>query len=130
MNISQASEASGVSQRMVRHYEKIGVIPAAARRESGYRDYSDGDVHRLRFIAHARDLGFPIEEIRSLLELWEDRGRSSADVKALALARAEDLGRKAEALERMKATLVDLAKRCHGDDRPDCPIISSLAEHR
>ena len=130
MNIGQASEASGVSQRMIRHYEKIGLTPAAARRDSGYRDYSREDVHRLRFIAHARDLGFPIEEIRSLLGLWHDRERSSADVKALALARAEDLGRKAQALEQMRATLLHLARRCHGDDRPDCPIISSLAEHR
>ena len=130
MNIGQASESSAVSQRMIRHYEKIGLIPAAARRDSGYRDYSPEDVHRLRFIAHARDLGFPIEEIRSLLGLWQDRERSSAEVKALALARAEDLGRKAEALARMKVTLLDLASRCHGDDRPDCPILSSLAEHR
>ncbi|NNM76426.1 Cu(I)-responsive transcriptional regulator [Sphingomonas sp. ID1715] len=128
MNIGQASDATGVSQRMVRHYEKIGLIPAPPRRDSGYRDYSDEDVHRLRFIAHARDLGFPIEEIRELLGLWLDRDRSSADVKALAIARAEDLGRKAQVLERMQATLLDLAARCHGDSRPDCPIIASLAD--
>lgn len=127
MNIGAASEASGVSQRMVRHYEKIGLIPPPARRDSGYRDYSAADVHRLRFIANARDLGFPIEEIRSLLALWQDRSRSSAEVKALASARAEELGRKAAALEAMRATLVDLAARCHGDDRPDCPIIERLA---
>lgn len=127
MNIGQASDASGVSQRMIRHYEKIGLIPAPSRRDSGYRDYSDADVSRLRFVAHARDLGFPIEEIRALLGLWADRGRSSADVKALATARAEELGRKAQALEEMRATLLDLAKRCHGDDRPDCPIIERLA---
>lgn len=128
MNIGQASGASGVSQRMIRHYEKIGLIPAPPRRDSGYRDYSDEDVHRLRFVAHARDLGFPIEEIRALLGLWQDRERSSSDVKALALARAEDLGRKAQALGLMRATLLDLASRCHGDSRPDCPIIASLAE--
>ena len=127
MNIGQASSASGVSQRMIRHYEKIGLIPAPPRRDSGYRDYSDADVARLRFVAHARDLGFPIEEIRALLGLWLDRSRSSADVKALATARAEELGRKAQALEQMRATLLDLAKRCHGDDRPDCPIIETLA---
>ena len=126
MNIGQASGASGVSQRMIRHYEKIGLIPAPPRRDSGYRDYSDADVARLRFAAHARDLGFPIEEIRALLGLWQDRSRSSADVKALATARAEELGRKAQALEQMRATLLDLAKRCHGDDRPDCPIIDEL----
>ena len=128
MNIGQASSASGVSQRMIRHYEKIGLIPAPPRRDSGYRDYSDPDVARLRFVAHARDLGFPIEEIRALLGLWEDRSRSSADVKALATARAEELGRKARALEQMRATLLDLAARCHGDERPDCPIIERLAE--
>lgn len=127
MNIGQVSAASGVSQRMIRHYEKIGLIPAPARRDSGYRDYDGADVARLRFVAHARDLGFPIEEIRALLGLWADKGRSSADVKALATARAEELGRKVRALEAMRATLLDLAARCHGDDRPDCPIIERLA---
>lgn len=87
MNIGQASEASGVSQRMIRHYEKIGLIPAPPRRGSGYRDYSDADLHRLRFIANARDLGSPIEDIRQLLDLWNDGERSSAEVKALAMAR-------------------------------------------
>jgi MerR family transcriptional regulator, copper efflux regulator len=127
MNIGQASKASGVSQRMIRHYEKLALIPAPPRRDSGYRDYSDSDVHRLRFIANARDLGFPIAEIADLLSLWHDRDRASADVKALALARAEDLGRKAAALERMRGALLDLAKRCHGDGRPDCPIIDGLS---
>ena len=128
MNIGQAARASGVSQRMIRHYEAIGLIPPPARRDSGYRDYAEADVARLRFIANARDLGFPIEEIRELLSLWGDRGRSSAEVKALALARADELGRKAEALEAMRATLLDLARRCRGDERPDCPIIDTLAE--
>ncbi|SNS09885.1 transcriptional regulator, MerR family [Sphingomonas laterariae] len=127
MNIGAVSDASGVSQRMIRHYEKIGLIPPPPRRDSGYRDYSQADVHRLRFIANARDLGFPVEEIRTLLELWSDRARSSAEVKALATARAEELGRKAAALEAMRATLIDLATRCHGDTRPDCPIIDRLA---
>jgi Cu(I)-responsive transcriptional regulator len=127
MNIGQASKASGVSQRMIRHYEKIGLIPAAARRDSGYRDYSDADVHRLRFIANARDLGFPIEEIRKLLDLWSDRGRASSEVKALAESRAADLGRKADALQAMRQTLLDLATCCLGDDRPDCPILIKLS---
>ena len=127
MNIGQASEASGVSQRMIRHYEKIGLTPPALRRDSGYRDYSPSDVHRLHFIANARDLGFPVEEIRVLLELWSDRDRSSAEVKALATARAAELGRKARALEAMRRTLLDLAARCRGNERPDCPIIDSLA---
>lgn len=127
MNIGQASEASGVSQRMIRHYEKIGLIPRAPRRDSGYRDYSPADLHRLRFIANARDLGFPIEDIRTLLDLWNDRSRASAEVKALATARAAELHRKAEALEAMRRTLIDLAERCHGDTRPDCPILDNLA---
>jgi len=127
MNIGGASIASGVSPRMIRHYEKLGLIPAPARRDSGYRDYADADVHRLRFIANARDLGFPIDEIRLLLDLWTDRHRSSAEVKALAEARADELGRKAAALEAMRETLLDLATRCRGDDRPDCPIIEKLS---
>lgn len=126
MKIGPASQASGVSQRMIRHYETIGLIPAPLRRDSGYRDYADADVHRLRFIANARDLGFPIEDIRSLLGLWNDRARQSIDVKRLALARADDLHRKALALEAMRNTLLDLAERCHGDGRPDCPIIAAL----
>ena len=127
MNIGQASEASGVSQRMIRHYEKIGLIPAPPRRDSGYRDYAPADVARLRFIANARDLGFPVEEIGRLLSLWSDKGRASAEVKALALARADELHRKAETLEAMRASLLDLAEKCHGNHRPDCPIIDRLA---
>lgn len=126
MNIGAASASSGVSQRMIRHYEKIGLVPAPPRRGS-YRDYSDADLHRLRFIANARDLGFPIEEIRTLLGLWSDRDRSSSEVKALAEARAAELGRKAHALEAMQQALTKLAQACHGDDRPDCPIIERLA---
>lgn len=126
MKIGQISTASGVSQRMIRHYEKIGLIPPAARWDSGYRDYDERDLHTLHFVARARDLGFPIEEIRQLLALWQDRSRSSADVKSLALARAEELGRKAEQLEQMRRTLEKLAIACHGDDRPDCPIIEDL----
>ena len=126
MKIGPASDASGVSQRMIRHYEKIGLVPSPLRRDSGYRDYSTADVHRLRFIANARDLGFPIEEIRTLLGLWGDNARASGDVKAIAIARANELGRKAAALEGMRRALLDLAARCHGDDRPDCPIIDDL----
>ncbi|ADG10284.1 Cu(I)-responsive transcriptional regulator [Caulobacter segnis] len=128
MNIGQASAATGVSQRMIRHYEKIGLVPPPPRRDSGYRDYDQPDVNRLRFIANARDLGFPIEEIRELLSLWGDAGRASAEVKAMALARAEDLHAKAMALEAMRAALLDLAESCHGDARPDCPIIDRLQQ--
>jgi Cu(I)-responsive transcriptional regulator len=126
MNIGQASKASGVSQRMIRHYEKLGLIPPPPRRDSGYRDYAEADIHRLRFIANARDLGFPIAEIETLLALWSDRNRSSSEVKQLAEARAAELGQKARALEAMRATLLDLARRCHGDARPDCPILEQL----
>lgn len=128
MNIGQASKASGVSQRMIRHYEAIGLIPKAARRESGYRDYDARDVHTLRFIARSRDLGFPIEEIGKLLALWQDRGRASAEVKQLAQARVEELKRKERELAEMRRTLEHLAKTCHGDARPDCPILDSLAD--
>lgn len=128
MNIGQASAASDVSQRMIRHYEKIGLIPAPPRRDSGYRDYSDADVHRLRFIANARDLGFPVEEIRALLDLWRDSCRSSAEVKTLAISRADELGRKAMALNRMRQALMELADGCSGDERPECPIITRLAQ--
>lgn len=111
---------------MIRHYEAIGLIPPPVLRGK-YRDYSDADVHRLKFIANARDLGFPIEEIRALLHLWADRERSSSEVKALAMARADELGRKAAMLEAMRATLLELAETCHGDARPDCPILDHLA---
>jgi len=115
---------------MIRHYEKIGLIPAPPRRGAGYRDYGERDLYRLRFIANARDLGFPIAEIRTLLSLWADNGRNSADVKRVALARAEELQRKAEALTTLRKTLLDLAEQCHGDERPDCPIIAELTVGR
>lgn len=126
MKIGEAAAASGISERMIRHYEKIGLMPAAARRHSGYRDYGDRDVHTLRFIGRARDLGFSIEEIGRLLELWHDRSRASADVKALALARSAELRRKECALHEMRRSLEHLAEKCHGDDRPDCPILGDL----
>jgi Cu(I)-responsive transcriptional regulator len=115
---------------MIRHYEKIGLIPSAARRDSGYRDYSHAYVNRLRFIANARDLGFPIDDIARRLSLWSDTGRASAEVKALALARAGELRRKADALEAMRRSLLDLADKCHGNERPDCPILEGLSDGR
>ena len=126
MKIGAASAASGISERMIRHYEKIGLMPKAARRDSGYRDYDERDLHTLRFIGRARDAGFPIEEIRQLLTLWNDRERSSSDVKALALARAAELKKKARELDAMRRSLEHLAERCHGDNRPDCPILIDL----
>ncbi|MFC3631743.1 Cu(I)-responsive transcriptional regulator [Paracoccus angustae] len=128
MNIGQASEASGVSAKMIRYYEQTGLIPRAARRDSGYRDYDDADVHRLRFIRGARDLGFTVEQIGDLLALWSDRERASADVKALALGHVDALKQKQAEIAAMIATLENLASRCHGDDQPDCPIIEGLAE--
>ena len=127
MKIGEAAAASGISERMIGHYEKIGLIPAAARRDSGYRDYDERDIHTLRFIGRARDFGFPLEEVRTLLALWHDRERSSADVKTLALARAAELKRKARELDAMRRTLEHLAASCHGDQRADCPIIDDLA---
>lgn len=128
MNIGQASHASGVSAKMIRYYEQNGLIPKALRRDSGYRDYDESDIHRLRFIRRARDLGFTVEQIRDLLALWSDRKRSSSDVKSLALGHVERLRAKQIELEQMIETLETLARDCHGDDRPDCPIIEGLAE--
>ena len=127
MNIGQAAKASGVSAKMIRHYEEVGLLPPAARTGSGYRQYGDGEVHTLRFIRHARDLGFSIPEIGELVGLWQNRRRPSRQVKALAMAHIEELERKAQELLAMKATLEHLVHCCHGDDRPECPILESLA---
>lgn len=126
MKIGEASAASGISERMIRHYEKIGLMPPAPRRDSGYRDYDQRDLHTLSFIGRARDLGFSMEEIRKLLELWHDRSRASADVKRLALARSAELKRKERELHEMRRSLEHLAASCHGDERPDCPILGGL----
>jgi Cu(I)-responsive transcriptional regulator len=127
MQIGEASRATGVSAKMIRHYESIGLIPAADRRDSNYRDYGAEDVHRLGFIRRARDLGFAIEEIRELLKLWGDRRRSSRDVKRLTLSHIADLDKKIALLGEMRATLSHLVSCCDGGDRPDCPIIDSLS---
>ncbi|MEO6394791.1 MAG: Cu(I)-responsive transcriptional regulator [Devosia sp.] len=126
MQIGEASRTSGVSAKKIRHYEAIGLIPEADRRDSNYRDYGYHDLHRLAFIRRARDLGFSIEEIRELLKLWADTSRSSKDVKAVALQHIADLKKKIRLLDEMRATLSDLADACDGDHRPDCPIIKSL----
>jgi len=127
MQIGEASKATGVSAKMIRHYEAIGLVPQADRRASNYRDYDEADLHRLAFIRRARDLGFSIEEIRDLLRLWADRRRSSRDVKALALAHIAELDGKIRLLQEMRATLSSLAVACDGDHRPHCPIIEKLA---
>ncbi|MBX6317068.1 Cu(I)-responsive transcriptional regulator [Pigmentiphaga sp.] len=127
MNIGQAAAASGVSAKMIRHYEAIGLIPPARRTEAGYRLYRQSDVHTLQFIRNARDLGFSIPQIAKLLALWNDRERPSAEVKRLACDHIAELEEKIQGLQAMKATLEQLASHCHGDDRPDCPILEGLA---
>ncbi|SIQ23374.1 Cu(I)-responsive transcriptional regulator [Marinobacterium stanieri] len=128
MNIGKASEASGVSAKMIRYYESIELIPEVSRTAAGYRDYSDKDVHRLRFIRRARDLGFSVDQMSELLALWQDRDRASADVKRIALEHVAELERKAQQLMEMSETLSHLAGNCQGDSRPDCPIINELSE--
>jgi MerR family copper efflux transcriptional regulator len=127
MRIGEAAGASGVSAKMIRHYEAVGLLPAAARSGANYRDYGDAEVHALRFIRRARDLGFSLAEIAGLLALWGDRQRASAEVKRMALAHVEALETKARDLSAMAATLRHLAAHCHGDARPDCPILDELA---
>ncbi len=127
MQIGQAAAASGASAKMIRHYEAIGLIAPAERRDSNYRLYTADDVARLRFVRRARDLGFPIERIRDLLSLWGDRGRSSAEVKRIALDHIAELERRIVGLRDMVATLHGLADGCAGDGRPNCPIIDGLA---
>jgi Cu(I)-responsive transcriptional regulator len=125
MNIGEAARASGVSEKMVRHYEAIGLL-RPARQANGYRAYAEPDVAVLRFIRHARDLAFPLEDIRRLLGLWRDRGRASAEVRGLAMEHIAALEAKAQALQAMATSLKHLAANCHGDDRPDCPILDEL----
>ena len=126
MNIGEAAKASGVSAKMVRHYESIGLLAAPARTDAGYRVYGPREVHVLRFIRHSRDLGFSLEQIRALLGLWQDRARPSREVRALARTHLAELEAKLAELQAMKATLEQLVSSCHGDERPDCPILDSL----
>ena len=127
LNIGGAAKASGVSAKMIRHYEEIGLIPQARRTYSGYRTYSDKEVHTLRFIRQARKLGFSIRQIETLLGLWHNRRRASATVKRLALEHVAELEVKIAEMQAMKSTLEQLAAHCHGDERPDCPILDGLA---
>lgn len=128
LNIGDAAAASGVSAKMIRHYEGVGLLPQAHRTQAGYRQYGDSDVQTLRFIRRSRDLGFSIEEIGRLVGLWQDRGRPSREVKALARKHIETLEAKARELLAMKAALEHLVQCCRGDDRPECPIIDSLEQ--
>jgi Cu(I)-responsive transcriptional regulator len=130
MNIGQAAASSGVSAKMIRYYERIGLLAAAERSGAGYRTYGDAQIHTLQFIRRARDLGFPLDAIRRLLGLWQDRSRSSRDVKRVALATVGELHAKLEELQLMVRTLEHLARECHGDERPECPILDDLATDR
>jgi MerR family copper efflux transcriptional regulator len=125
-NIGEAASRSGVSAKMVRHYESLGLLPAVKRTDSGYRQYGDKEVHTLRFIRRARGLGFSMAEIAELVKLWQDRRRASANVKRIALAHIADLEQRMAEMAQMKQTLQHLADCCHGDHRPDCPILDEL----
>lgn len=126
MNIGELSKLSGVNAKLIRHYESIGLIPKAARSESGYRKYGETDIHILKFIKRGRSLGFSMKEIKKLISLWRNRSRASSEVKALAVAHVKELEEKISELQGMVDTLKHLARTCQGDHRPDCPIIKDL----
>ena len=130
MNIGQASKASGVSAKMIRYYESVGLIRPASRTDANYRDFGERDVAELSFLKRARSLGFSVDEIAQLLELWRDRGRPSRDVKAIAMRHVADLDARAAELRAMADSLRHLAHACAGDDRPDCPILTDLGAAR
>lgn len=127
MNIGQAAKASGINAKLIRHYESIGIIPKAGRTEAGYRFYSEADVHILSFVRRARSLGFSMKEIKKLVGLWRNRSRASSDVKSLVQTHIKDLDTKIDELQAMRDTLRHLARNCHGDSRPECPILDDLA---
>ena len=126
-NIGQAGVRSGVSAKMIRHYESLGLLPTVHRTDAGYRQYGDTEVHTLRFIRRARLLGFSMAEIAELLKLWQNKRRASADVKRIAQAHVVDLERRIAEMEAMRQTLKHLAQCCQGNSRPDCPILNQLA---
>ncbi|KHL72667.1 transcriptional regulator [Pseudomonas putida] len=128
MNIGQAARRSGLSTKMIRYYEAIGLLKPATRSDSGYRLYQPEDLHSLAFIKRSRDLGFSLEEVGKLLTLWQDRQRASADVKALALQHIDELNRRIDELASLRDTLSELVAHCKGNDRPDCPILKDLAK--
>jgi MerR family copper efflux transcriptional regulator len=128
MNIGQAASHSGVTAKMIRYYESIGLIAAVHRTQAGYRVYSSEDIHALRFIKRARNMGFSIDEARELLALWRDKTRASACVKSFALKHLTELEAKIAELQAMAQTIKHLANSCHGDHRPDCPILADIAD--
>lgn len=127
MNIGKAAKASGVNAKLIRHYESIGIIPKASRSESGYRKYSENDIHILIFVRRSRSLGFSMKEIKKLVSLWRNRSRTSAEVKSMTMAHIKGLEEKIRDLQTIRATLMNLANYCHGDDRPTCPILEDLS---
>lgn len=127
-NIGEAADASGVSAKMIRHYEDIGLVPKVGRTSAGYRIYREADVHVLRFVRRARDFGFSMKEIKALLGLWIDRRRASADVKRMVTVHVAQLDARIAELQAMRGTLQRLAGSCHGDKRPECPILEDLAQ--
>lgn len=129
VNIGSAAQRSGISAKMVRHYESLGLLPRVARTDSGYRQYNEADVHTLQFIKRGRDLGFSMAEIAELVGLWHNRKRASANVKRIAQRHLDDLAQRIEAMQAMQRTLVSLLDHCRGDERPDCPILDDLAGH-
>jgi len=128
MNIGEAARASGVTAKMIRYYESVGLLAPVGRTASGYRVYSAQEVHALRFVRQARRLGFLVDDIRKLLALWQDRSRASAEVKSIALEHVTELDRRIAELTEMRDTLAHLAHHCHGDERPECPILERLAQ--
>lgn len=128
LNIGQAARQSGVSAKMIRHYETLGLLPAVPRTEAGYRQYAETQIQTLRFIRRARLLGFSMKEIAELLKLWQNQERASADVKRIALAHVADLEQRIAHMQAMRQTLQELATACQGNQRPDCPILSGLAK--
>ena len=128
-NIGEAARRSGVSAKMVRHYESLGLLPTVARTDAGYRQYSEREVHTLRFIKRSRDLGFGMAEIGNLLKLWQNTDRSSADVRRIASEHVADLNQRIAEMQAMQRTLAHLVDCCHGDQRPDCPILDELGRH-
>ena len=127
VNIGEAARRSGVSAKMVRHYEALGLLGAVARTDAGYRQYTPADVHTLRFIKRARDLGFSMAEIAELVDLWRNRHRASASVKRIAQQHVDELAKRIESMQAMQRSLQALLASCHGDSRPDCPILDDLA---
>jgi MerR family transcriptional regulator, copper efflux regulator len=128
VNIGEAARLSGVSAKMVRHYESLGLLPRVTRTDSGYRQYSEAEVHTLRFIKRSRDLGFSMEEIGELVGLWQNRRRASANVRRIAQKHADELAERIARMQEMQRTLQHLIHCCHGDARPECPILDELAK--